>query len=983
MRNLVRAFAAAAAVLVCLPAAAQFGENKIAYERHDWKVYPSPHFDIHYYGETGEFLDDIVSMAEGAYLHISKELDHELRFRVPLILYQTHADFEQTNVSLGEIPEAVGAFAEPVQNRMVLPIDLPPDKLYELISHELTHIFQYSIFFEGYLGRALRSNVPTWIMEGMASYVAKDEDNIDRMVMRDAVVNNVLPPVQALDVLSFLTYRYGHAIFDFIEQEHGHEGFRNFIYEYRKVLLTNNLEKAIKESFGYDIDEFNRRFNRYLRKKYFPVLLEKKSPDDYGKEIGVKRPGRFTFSPTISPSGELVAALATPGMELDLVVLSAEDGSLVRNLTKGWTNKYQYLVAEAFAGKRDLSWSPKGDVVAAFVRRENRKPLFLFDALKGKILDTYPLEGYAENASPAYSPDGKKIAFEANRDGIVDIFELDLETREVRNVTQDDFYDANPWYAADGRTLLYNRRIGASWKIFSVDASDPTRKTQLTFGPSSDLEPAYSSDGKTVYFSSDRGPYGVFNIHSLDLATGDVTQYTDVVGGCFSPVEMAPRDGKTVVAFSAYYEGTFRLYRMPLLQPEAALTAAEAAPATEVVPFRSPMTLTADPGKISPYRPRFDLEAPSIGLGVTDDGTLLSNVNLAFSDLLGDHRISIYAASVSDFSNVFVQYANLKHRLQWGAAIYDSRDYFVTNTTFGTARQQVQRSTGGQLFVSWPMSRYYRVEGNVGGIDQSQDFLVFDPTSVAGFGFDRVSDRFATVGTALVGDTTRYQSFGPFQGKRFRVGVDYGAHVSGDIDGDFLQYNLDFRAYRQLTRRSTLAFHLAGVFSGGDREFYYGFGGINQLRGYSYRDFFGSRIAWTNLELRFPFVDELRFPFGPIQGIRGFLFFDAGGAWLSDHQWYDPNLRNIRATFDSTSSAFVPIGFKAWDSENNRLQDLRASYGLGFQFFFLGGLQFNWAWSHRVPYTQFVPDATDPTVLVKAKGDDGGWRQDFYIVFDW
>ena len=68
-----------------------------------------------------------------------------------------------------------------------------------------------------------------------------------------------------------------------------------------KVLVTGQIGRAIKESFGYDIDEFNRRFNRYLRKKYFPVLLEKKSPDDYGEQIGVRERGSFTFSPTISP----------------------------------------------------------------------------------------------------------------------------------------------------------------------------------------------------------------------------------------------------------------------------------------------------------------------------------------------------------------------------------------------------------------------------------------------------------------------------------------------------------------------------------------------------------------------------------------------------------------------------------------------------------------------------------------------------------
>ncbi|MDB4324884.1 hypothetical protein N9971_00920, partial [bacterium] len=258
-----------------------FGQNKITYENFKWKVYRSPHFDVHYYPEVEPFLPEIVSYAESAYLKISKELDHELKVRVPLIVYKTHGEFQQTNITLAELPEGVGAFAEPTQYRMVLPIDDPPDKLYKLVAHELTHIFEYSMFYNGSLGRAIRGRPPTWIMEGLASYMADDEDSLDRMAIRDAVVNNIVPPVQALNVVTFLTYRFGNAIFAYIEAEHGIEGLRTFLFEFRKVLLTGNISKAFKESFGYDINEFNRRFARYLRKEYFPVLLEKKSPEDH------------------------------------------------------------------------------------------------------------------------------------------------------------------------------------------------------------------------------------------------------------------------------------------------------------------------------------------------------------------------------------------------------------------------------------------------------------------------------------------------------------------------------------------------------------------------------------------------------------------------------------------------------------------------------------------------------------------------------
>ena len=986
---LIGAFAA-------LPAGAQFGQNKISYAHFEWRMYAAPHFDVYYYPETEPFLEDIVSFAESAYVRLSRSMDHELRFRVPLVTYKTRGEFQQTNITLAELPEGVGAFAEPVQYRMVLPIDLPPDKLHELIAHELTHIFEYSYFYDGYLGRAVRGQAPTWLMEGLASYLGQDEDNLDRMAIRDAVVNNILPPVEALNSVTFLTYRYGHAIFDFIEQEHGIEGVRTFLFEFKKVLLTGNLAKAIKESFGYEMDEFNRRFNQYLRQKYFPVLLSKKSPDDYGTELGTgKLRGSYTFSPALSPSGELVAALGVPGLELDLVVLSAEDGSMVKNLTRGWTNGYRGLVTEVFDGKRDLSWSPTADHVAVFVRRENQWPLLIFDALKGKKVRDMTFRGIYQCSSPSFSPDGKRVAFEGNKDGVVDLFEVDLDTGELRNLTQDEFFDANPWYSADGKTLLYNRRIGEYWKIFSVDLSDPAKKTQLTFGPYSELQPSYSRDGQKIYFSSDRGEFGVFNIHALDLVSGDVTQYTDVVGGCFAPLEIGERGDETFLVFTAYYSGMFRLYRMPLREPVETIAMAERlAEPVEAEPFEPDMRLRADEDKKSGYKLKWDIEAPDVGVGVADDGTFLANAAITFSDMMGDNRIGVSEVSVSGFQSYAGQYMNLKNRWDWGGRLYDYRDYLVSSST-GARVEESSRATGGEAFISYPFSRYYRLETAVGVSDTS--FL----TAPLGVGnqFQTVDDRVAYLSLHYVGDTTRWQRWGPFQGKRLRIGGYFGPRIGGDLSGEVLQYDLDFRAYKSVTRRSLLAWHVAARIGDGNLQNAYAFGGLNQLRGFDYRDFSGTRMAWSNVEFRFPLVDEMRFPILSLVDVRGFFFFDVGSAWydrnafatpLEADAWYDPDFGVLRADYSTNLQGDI-IPYRFWDSDNNRLQDGRASYGGGFQFLFFGGLQFNWIWSQRLNYTQFVypinPLTGQPDLLlgppVPVEQDSGGTRNDFYIAFDW
>src|SRR6476620_6186200 len=122
-----------------------YGKNNIHYDKFDWHHYETEHFVIYFYPELEKHLERMASYAESAYQQISADLRHELSTKIPLILFKTHSEFEQQNVAPGAAQEGVGAFAEPVRQRMVLPIDAPSDQLYGLIVHELTHQFEFDI----------------------------------------------------------------------------------------------------------------------------------------------------------------------------------------------------------------------------------------------------------------------------------------------------------------------------------------------------------------------------------------------------------------------------------------------------------------------------------------------------------------------------------------------------------------------------------------------------------------------------------------------------------------------------------------------------------------------------------------------------------------------------------------------------------------------------------------------------------------------
>src|SRR6185436_4050568 len=272
-------------------------------------------------------------------------------------------------------------------------------------------------------------------------------------------------------------------------------------------------------------------------------LVESGEPGDFGwrfrNEEAVGQD--VSISPAASPSGDLVACFSAPRGEVDVVLYDAEKRTFLRSLTKGYTNDYQYLVAQELALGRemghDLAFSPDGNYLAVFAKREKGRSLLLLDVLNGGTHRIYEMNDIEQQIGVSWSPDGRTIAFSGNKNGKFDIFLIDVETGTYRNFTDDNIFDGAPAFSPDGRSLAFISVVGDGHaKLFrsDLDPANPgqlARRIPVTSGESNENDPIYSPDGKRLYFTSDRD--GRENIYGLDLATGQLSQYTNVVTGAF------------------------------------------------------------------------------------------------------------------------------------------------------------------------------------------------------------------------------------------------------------------------------------------------------------------------------------------------------------------------------------------------------------------------------------------------------------------
>lgn len=946
-------------IFTALPIEAQ---NNVVYEDKKVLFYQSEHLDFfHWQHDVNDknqikYLAHVVEQAEYSNTCLSRYLGHTLSKRANVVFYKTHRDFAATYLLGGHfISEGVLAFAMPTgpllkEYLLAIKLDRSFEEYDTTITHEMAHIFQYdmgpSIWTSWLNGR---NRPPWWIMEGGAEFLAQEcnssrTDDIREDIRRGAGANpeKDLPTWFDLDQERADPYTFGTMTLRFIKERYSEKVVKKFIAqafwggEDLIEILAELTNGAIRSP-----EQFDEAQRDFWKERFGTEMLNKPKPyqeNEYfrGRYVVPRLYPYPTISPTVSPDGQKMAVITVssrygvvlavaptlsreiqeyqPKLKTESGGLEEEDSKAeewkINVLTPFFPPKHFDYIAMDLAVS-NLSWGRVGDkeYIVFFAQKGRDHALFLVDSQNRKEIRSIPIP--LDNAfSPQLSPDGTKVYFVAKKNITSDIYSLDLKSKKVINLTNDESYNENPAVSPDGSKIAYVSFWGAYRKLFILHLATG-HKEQLTFNAFNDQSPQFSDDGRTIVYTSDE-KNGVSNIYTIDLETKLVSQLTDFFGASLTPHFARGESDRIYFVHIWQYDQfinsihqNFRLfevltqkpYRQYFMQDNSESNSTVFIPEKDLFKFELDENQLLNP---TPAPEKWSCGGGNITFGTSTYWGMFGQSSLGCSNLLQTkHHLGQFAFSGSLRILNYV-YVNQEKRTtwMWGASHiqmpirYQFYDMVGRNSSLVFINGTWVNETSFGLFTSYPLNRYNRWEFysklrrrsffidpfGKQTLDLFPEYFTNPDKQLPGF-FENSTGSNWALGVAYDRTTVLESSdtWGPLHGNAFRAQLEYAPPLGKEFQS-YLSSDFSSRVYRYLGAGSLFAGRVECMFTSRANGDFILMGGPERLRGVDYGSLIGNQACYASGELRFPIPGTYLFG----MPVKGFLFQDAAYAKFSD-----------------------------------------------------------------------------------------------------
>lgn len=926
MRSARLRLLAAIAIAVAVSCAGRRAQAGDPYLR--WYTLETPHFRINYHGGLHVQAERIANLGESIYARLVPELGWAPRERTEVLLTD---NTDSANGSSGALPySAIRLF-------VTAPDDMSPladydDWLGELLTHEYTHTLQTDnisgipALINAIMGKTYAPNQaqPRWVLEGLAVTMETEHTSGGRLrssiwdmyIRADVLEHNLA----RLDQISNsarrwpagnIWYLYGSEFIAWIENIYGPDTYAAVSTDYGANIIPWGINRSIRRVTGRTYEELFEGFKHDLEQRY---LAQRAAVLRRGLREGVQltHRGRLASSPRFAP------ACARESGHEELVYVRDDGDSTAGVYRLPLAARDHALESDARIVSRmsGTGVSFDGcDVVFDSVAPSRRR--YYFNDLFRQPHGTHAPRGLdrsrqrltvGERAStPDVSRDGRLIVFTTNHAGTttLKIARLTPEHTLVdeRTLVPSARYEQayTPRFSPDGKSVAYSAWTRGGYRDIRIVDVKSGRFYEIAHDRAMDQHPTWTSDGRTVYFTSDRT--GIGNVYAFDIGSHVLHQVTNVVNGAYMPEVSS--DGRTLF-YVGYTHAGFDLFSLPIDRQRWL----PALPYVDRRPPEPPLLVNRE-WPVHDYNPLPTLR-PHAWDYVYGPGTFGQALSITTrgSDIAGLHAFSASITVETQAGEPAARLAYAYHRLPFDftASVFRSaapvKSYYINDQRPIITEHYTGASTG----VS------YGVPGEFDGQSLSLSYTIakhdselpvgsaLDPYSTVPHDPDRSWLGIVHLGYGYSNVDSTVDAISAERGFSISVGTDVAAHELGSESTlEAIGARLVGYVPMPWADHHVLALAASGATSAGSyarRGLYYTGGFVDSppldaytnaiqqggfvLRGYAPVAFIGSQYNLFNAEYRFPILYTDRgvstLPVF-LRTVSGAMFADYGGAF--------------------------------------------------------------------------------------------------------
>lgn len=491
-----------------------FGQNRIQHQNFNWQYMRANQYDVYYYPTSKALAQYVYYRVPEWIAEVEKELNYSTHRKLQFIVYNTQADFRESNFAYDDQDfYNQGGVTTVYGTKVYLYFDGNRMHFDRMIRAGVMNVYAHWVAEGASVGSNITAdylmNVPNWYYSGLSSYFGEHWNSEVDAHVKDGIQTGRYADI---DELSPLDAMYaGHSFWKFVVDTYGEAVVA-------KILYSTRSSKTIEKGFYYATGVPFRQLLANWYKYYFVMYYQDAQREQSDGNGVVKHPKKSRNYSNIcfAPGGERYAYVTNDAGQVRIWLAETSSAHRPRCIWK----RYQKVEDNPDFSYPLLAWNPQGTVLGLTMENQGHCYYLPYDVENRKWGKKFLID-VEKITSWCYSDDSQMMLFSGFRNGQSDLFLYSFLSHSYQNLTNDFYDDYGPVFMKNQQQIIFssNRptdsiRLKEDFRdaipqstydlfVYSYATDDPALM-QVTHTPYANEYDVQRVDDQTMLFLSDQ-----------------------------------------------------------------------------------------------------------------------------------------------------------------------------------------------------------------------------------------------------------------------------------------------------------------------------------------------------------------------------------------------------------------------------------------------------------------------------------------------